>query len=172
MVVLKIRTISSLAVLFLLREVEVSTARLSAWTFDHAATEVTWFLLGSKTDHMALGVRRSWACLCDVPELACPYHLATEHLEWLRASAFGNSPHSPPFPSTSGGMAAKEAVVVAFECIGLQLGQPIASTILPLEHYDGATTAANPASSSNGLQDGRMFGRAAPMLPGSPRRLF
>ena len=44
-----------LSILFLLREIEVSTSRVSAWSFDHEAQEVTWHLPSSKTDHMALG---------------------------------------------------------------------------------------------------------------------
>ena len=75
-----------LAIVFMLREIEVGAARVSAWEFDHKALEVTWRLPGSKTDHMALGVLRSWACLCDIPDFACPYHFAVEHLQWLRAS--------------------------------------------------------------------------------------
>ena len=53
-----------MATIYLLREIEASTALASAWTFDHETLELTWLLSSSKTDHMALGVRRSWACLC------------------------------------------------------------------------------------------------------------
>ena len=73
-----------LASLFLLRELEVGTANLSAWTFDTSSEELTWLLPSSKSDHMALGVTRSWGCLCDLPGFTCPYHIALEHRDWLR----------------------------------------------------------------------------------------
>ena len=53
-----------LASIFLLREVEASTALAAAWTFDHETLEISWMLPGSKSDHMALGVSRTWSCPC------------------------------------------------------------------------------------------------------------
>ena len=53
-----------LATMFLLREVEASTSVAAAWRFDHSRLEISWNLPGSKSDHMALGVTRSWPCLC------------------------------------------------------------------------------------------------------------
>ena len=61
-----------LSSLFLLREIEAITANLSAWTFDHEEVELSWRLPSSKTDHMALGTSRTWPCLCDIDNFACP----------------------------------------------------------------------------------------------------
>ena len=72
-----------LASVCLLREVEASTAVVSAWTFDHEAMEVTWMLPPSKSDHLALGATRTWGCLCDIPNFCCSYHLAVEHITAL-----------------------------------------------------------------------------------------
>jgi len=75
-----------LAIIFLLREGEASTSRVSAWTIDEELKEVTWNLLGSKSDHKTLGVNRSWPCICGHMAVPCPYHLAKQHIEWLVAS--------------------------------------------------------------------------------------
>ena len=116
-----------LASIFLLREVEASTATVSAWTLSTDKKEVTWKLPASKSDHMALGVSRSWPCLCGLHTIPCPYHLALEHLAWLTGSEFSSDPESPLFPSVDGSMASKATVVVTFEQIGLLCGQPLIS---------------------------------------------
>ena len=112
---------------FLLREMEVSTPLVSSWTFDHEALEVSWHLPASKTDHMALGVQRSLSCMCGVPEFACPYHLAVDHLKWLTGSRFKSSASSPLFPTCDGRMPRKAAVITTFECLGALMGQPLTS---------------------------------------------
>ena len=61
-----------LSTLFLLREVESGTAKVAAWSFDHKDQEISWNLPGSKTDPMALGTTRTWGCLCELPNFACP----------------------------------------------------------------------------------------------------
>ena len=101
---------------------------MSAWGFDHDAQVLTWQLPASKSDHMALGVKRSWPCLCDLPGLACPYHLAVQHLSWLRASPHFVDEETPLFPRCDGRMATKEATVRTFEVIGERLGQPTTSS--------------------------------------------
>ena len=72
-----------LATVFLLREVEASTARSDACALDSEKQEITWRLPSSKSDHMALGVSRCLGCLCGVEGFCCPYHLALEHMSWL-----------------------------------------------------------------------------------------
>ena len=57
-----------LSTLFLLREVEVGTAKVAAWSLDHNDQEISWNLPGSKTDPMALGTTRTWGCLCELPD--------------------------------------------------------------------------------------------------------
>ena len=72
-----------LATLFLLREVEVTTARVSSWKISVADKELTWHLPGSKTDHMALGVERTLPCFCGLDSIPCPSHIPMDHLQWL-----------------------------------------------------------------------------------------
>ena len=105
-----------LASLFLLREIEVSTARTDAWSLDYEAMELKWNLPASKSDHMALGVARSWPCLCDLTNAACPFHLAVDHLAWIRRQAnYREGVASPLFPTIAGQHAAKRTVVDSFE---------------------------------------------------------
>ena len=61
-----------LASLFLLREIEASTALSNAWVFDHPKCEVCWRLPASKTDHLTLGVSRKLGCFCGSAIAACP----------------------------------------------------------------------------------------------------
>ena len=115
-----------LACIFLLREVEVANALTNSWCFDHVAMELSWTLPTGKSDHMALGTVRTWGCLCAVPELCCPYHLALEHWSWLVASTFLKpGVASPLFPSVGGGASSKISVVATFEALGSLLGQPL-----------------------------------------------
>ena len=107
-----------LATMFLLREVEATTAKVSAWTLAADELEITWHLPGSKTDHMALGVDRTLPCFCGIDSVPCPYHLALEHLSWLRASKYSDASTAALFPNVNGTISSKEAVVRTFEKIG------------------------------------------------------
>ncbi len=71
-----------LASMFLLREVEAANALVSAWSFCHDNKELTWLLPASKSDHLALGTRRTWGCRCDDPGLCCPAHVALAAWTW------------------------------------------------------------------------------------------
>ncbi len=117
-----------LASIFLLREVEAANGVTSSWTFCHNTKEITWLLPSSKSDHLALGTRRTWGCLCDVPDLCCPYHVALDHMTWLMSTEFTKPGiDSPLFPATGGGAPSKAAVVATFEALGSLLGQPLLS---------------------------------------------
>ena len=116
-----------LATSCLLREIEASTATTSAWTFDDDAQELTWLLPGSKSDHRALGVSRTWPCTCGHPVLACVFHLAREHRDWLDGSGYPVDPDSPLFPNDEGIASPKAAIVLSFEAIGAACGQPLVS---------------------------------------------
>ena len=117
-----------LACIFLLREVEVSNSMRSAWSFDLDSLEVTWHLPASKADHLALGTKRTWGCLCEVAGFGCPYHLAREHFTWLLASGLVvPEVDGPLFPTVKGLVASKFTVVTTFEAIGTLLGQPLLS---------------------------------------------
>ena len=114
-----------LAVIFLLREIEASTARVSAWTFDEDAKEITWNLPGSKSDHKALGVKRTWPCICGHMVVPCPYHLAVSHMAWLSESSHSTDPDAPLFPTAKGRMPIKASVVATFEAIGTMVHQAL-----------------------------------------------
>ena len=116
-----------LAILFLLREVEITTARISSWKFNTGALEITWLLPGSKSDHMALGVHRTLPCFCDIDQFACAYHVALEHLRWLKHSGHSLDQEAPLFPTHTGVMASKRSAVLTFEQLGVLCGQPLVS---------------------------------------------
>jgi hypothetical protein len=118
-------TFTLLAIIFLLREVEASTSRVSAWSFNDEAKELTWNLPGSKSDHRALGVKRTWPCICGHKVVPCPYHLAKAHMEWLEASPHSTDPDAPLFPNVKGAMPSKATVVTLFEAIGTLLQQAL-----------------------------------------------
>ena len=73
----------TVATFFLLRELEASTARRHNVRLNTEELSVTIRLSASKTDPMALGVERTWGCVCvggSDPKL-CPYHMAArQHL--------------------------------------------------------------------------------------------
>ena len=48
-----------LASIYMLREIEASTAMVGSWTLSDEPQELVWLLPASKTDHLALGVRRA-----------------------------------------------------------------------------------------------------------------
>jgi len=89
--------------------------------------EITWHLPSSKSDHLALGVRRTLPCFCGADVVPCPYHLAVEHLDWLRSIRFDDDSNAPLFPTALGKFAAKAAVVATFEQLGTACGQPLQS---------------------------------------------
>ena len=74
---------------FLLREVELASARAEHVTVAAGQQAVTWLLPTSKTDHKAVGVSRTWDCCCSVPELqpACPVHSLIRQLARADAAA-------------------------------------------------------------------------------------
>jgi len=117
-----------LSTLFLLREVESGTANVSAWSFDHCDKELSWNLPGSKTDPLALGTTRTWGCLCELKDFACPYHLAVEHLQWLTTHpTHRSSGDSPLFPTECGSHPPKTKVVDTFERLASLMNQPLSS---------------------------------------------
>jgi hypothetical protein len=117
-----------LATMFLLREVEVSNSLISAWSFNVPELELTWHLPSSKSDSAALGTSRSWGCLCGLDSVCCPFHVALQHITWLKASPFfALDRDTPLFPAMGGGVPSKLLVVETFEAIGSLLGQDLQS---------------------------------------------
>ena len=57
---------------------------------------------------------------------ACPYHLAVEHLDWLKAQPFySDSRPTSLFPTSSGTAASSAKVVETFEELGIMTGMPL-----------------------------------------------
>jgi hypothetical protein len=106
--------------------VEAANALRSAWSFNHDSAELTWLLPSGKSDHLALGTRRTWGCLCAIPGFGCPYHIAMEHWDWLSSTmVVSHLVDSPLFPAVGGGAASKVSVVLTFEALGAMIGQPL-----------------------------------------------
>ena len=81
-----------------------------------------------ETDPMALGTTRTWGCLCDLPNFACPYHLAKEHIQWMRDHpTLKSDDDSPLFPTMCGDHTPKAKVVDTFEQLAVRLNQPLIS---------------------------------------------
>ena len=73
---------------------------------------------------MALGVQRSWPCLCGLDNFFCPYHLALDHWAWLIANEhYTCAAESSMFLTTLGKHANKVQVVDTFEALGATMGQ-------------------------------------------------
>ena len=85
--------------------------------------ELTWSLPSSKTDPLAPDTKRAWGCLCGLEGFFCPYHLAREHLDWLRSTSSA-TPASPLCPTDAGGFASTASVADTFEALGSTMGQP------------------------------------------------
>jgi hypothetical protein len=118
-----------LSTMFLLREIEASTAEVRNWTFDASALELHWHLPSSKSDSLALGTSRTWGCLCAISTLACPYHIACAHLVELegRFGPLASIMDMPLFPGLDGLVVPKTAVVATFEALAMAVGQPTRS---------------------------------------------
>ena len=111
----------------------MASAKVRHITFDHPAKEVSWELTMSKTDPMALGTTRTWGCLCGVPTLPCPYHVARDHVEAVLDfvdqsldDSLGHSPQDTPlFCNSDGSTPSKADMVLTFEQLASRCDQPI-----------------------------------------------
>ena len=114
-------------IMFCMREVELALAKIRHISFDHAAMSVSWDLPASKNDPTAQGRLRTWECLCnaDGGPHPCPYHLLLPHLEHLRGHFGQLLPGLPVFPTPSGGVVAKAAMVKSIEEVASCLGLPL-----------------------------------------------
>jgi hypothetical protein len=119
-----------LAILFLLREIELACAKHSDLSFDHDLREVSWNLTSSKSDPRALGTVRTWGCLCSSVAVPCPYHLALAQFEWLPGFALSlgiSLSDLPLFPSGDGLHCQKASIVSTFEGLAVKCDQPLLS---------------------------------------------
>lgn len=69
--------------------------------------------------------QRTLPCLCDVGAVPCPFHIALDQLQWLRASRHSDEGTALLFPTSNGTVASKASVVRTSELLGECCEQPI-----------------------------------------------
>ena len=117
-----------MCVFWLLRELEASTALRSNVRLNHRDKTATFRLSASKCDPRALGVERTWGCVCadadDGGAPACPYHAAVRQHAILedRFGKIKEDDRIPMFPTETGDMMTGEDVVKLIEYIATLLG--------------------------------------------------
>ena len=68
--------------------------------------------------------------MCGLPNFACPYHLAKEHIALLKARPrYRHGVDTPLFPTLAGLHPGKTTVVDTYEHLGSVLGQPLSSEV-------------------------------------------
>lgn len=112
--------------IFCMREIEVSLARWNAVCFLDHPERVEWNLPCSKSDPCALGVTRSWECICmDMPTAPCAYHALIRQRDRCIMKFGHASGMLPVFPDRSGSIVNKSAVVSVIEETAAKLGLPL-----------------------------------------------
>ena len=118
----------TIAVYFILREIEVAAACVGHVTLDTVNLIVHLRLPASKTDQTGVGCSRSWQCLCRdrARRVDCPYHAAVDQTELL-GNIFGCpvDPQLPLFPDRAGLTVSKAAVVKTIEATIEAMGLPL-----------------------------------------------
>ena len=115
-----------LGAFFMTREIELSAALASHWTFE-AGPLLTWLLPVSKTDPTAVGVRRQWGCVCNPERSApCAVHTALKHKHYLERM-FGDEHGALPldfplFPDMCGAVITKKAMVDTITALAVSTG--------------------------------------------------
>lgn len=117
----------TLGVFFLLRELELSTALRTNVRINKVNETVTMRLSASKRDPLAIGVERTWGCVCTPTSnrRACPYHMAVWQHGLLEAR-FGpvtDTDTIPFFPRTDGSQVDGEDVIFIIEAVAELQGQ-------------------------------------------------
>ena len=109
----------------MLRELEISCAKVCHLEVDAIHFWVDWTLPASKTDVRALGKVRRWECVCSGDfTRPCPFHAIVNQLEILRSSHRGEG-SSPLFPTISGGFVDKRHVVTSIEFVARLIGEAL-----------------------------------------------
>ena len=120
-----------LMTLYLLREVEGSTAKRRNVTVNDELRTVTWRLPASKQDPYALGVERTWGCVCDgvQEDPACPYEAACRQHKILlqKFGAMTDDDELPFFPSVHGEVVDEEVRLKFIKKLAEVTGQPTCS---------------------------------------------
>lgn len=111
-----------LGVLFMAREIEVSTAKIRCISFDMATAEISWTLPVSKNDVRAVGTTRTWGCTCTQPSttMPCAFHAGLLQFDLVRALALLlGRPFAdmPVFPTAEGLEISKAAAVATITMI-------------------------------------------------------
>ena len=110
---------------WMLRELEISCAKVCHLEVDAVHFWVDWTLPASKTDVRALGKVRRWECVCSGDfTRPCPFHAIVNQLEILRSSHRGEG-SSPLFPTISGGFVDKRHVVTSIEFVARLIGEAL-----------------------------------------------
>ena len=120
---------------YLLRELEVGTARRGDMTFDHHSREVRLRLSVSKNDPEAKGCSRPWRCVCDDPSApdnfrSCPYCAACHHKKYLDEVFRDGSrdlgcEDDPLFPDKEGNEMRPEKVLEFIEAVATECGEKL-----------------------------------------------
>ena len=112
---------------FLLRELELATARRTNCRVNHKTKSVTMRLTASKRDPEAIGIERTWGCVCDAntSEAICPYHAASRQLDLLEArfGAIHADDDLALFPTCDGRCVEGDIMVKVVEIIATRQGQ-------------------------------------------------
>ena len=110
---------------WMLRELEISCAKVCHLEVDAVHFWVDWTLPASKTDVRALGKVRRWECVCSGDfTRPCPFHASVNQFEILRSSHRGEG-SSPLFPTISGGFVDKRHVVTSIEFVARLIGEAL-----------------------------------------------
>ena len=110
---------------WMLRELEISCAKICHLKVDMDHSWVDWTLPVSKTDVRALGKVRRWECVCSGDfSKPCPFHAIVDQLKILR-SLHGGEDSSPLFPTLNGGFVDKRHVVTSIEFVAKLTGEAL-----------------------------------------------
>ena len=122
-----LRNLIVIGCFWMLRELEISCAKVCLLEVDLVHSWVDWTLPVSETDVRALGKVRRWECVCsgDLTR-PCPFHAIVNQLEIFRLSHGGElSGSSPLFPTLSGGFVDKRHVVARIEFVANLTGEAL-----------------------------------------------
>ena len=134
----------TLAAFHMMRGAESAAASFGDLVLDHTKKQETLRLPVSKTDQGAVGVTRSWGCVCleseeeqagflFFPSRPCPYHAAcflVEELTRMFAGADGVVPPGLPlFPITSGGRSTRQGFVDSVEIYAMKQNLPLTDSM-------------------------------------------
>ena len=118
-----------IGVMFLLRELELATARRANCRINNKTKTVTMRLTASKRDPEAIGIERTWGCVCDknTPANICPFHAAMKQQEILnqRFGVIGPEDDIPLFPRLDGKCVEGDVMVQLVELIASRQGQAL-----------------------------------------------